>query len=529
VSGGVVLAVDQGTTGTTVLVFDHDAEVRGRAYTEVTQHYPRPGWVEHDAEEIWRGVRRLTGAALADAGVRPAAVRAVGITNQRETTVLWDRETGEPVHRAIVWQDRRTAPLCERLRADGLEAEVRRRTGLVLDPYFSGTKLRWLLDEVPGLRARAERGELAFGTVDAWLLWKLSGGTRAAGAVHATDVTNASRTLLFDLEALRWDATLLDALGVPAAVLPAVRPSAAVYAHTSADAFLGAEVPVAGVAGDQHAALFGQACFREGMVKNTYGTGAFLMMHTGRRPVPSRAGLLTTLAWQLEGEPAEYALEGSIFVAGAAVQWLRDGLGIIATAAETEALARSLPSNEGVYFVPALTGLGAPHWDPYARGTLVGLTRGSTRAHLARAALESMAYQTNDVVAAMARDAGVALDAGRPLRADGGAAANDFLMQFQADLLGVPVEVPRVRETTALGAAYLAGLATGFWRDRGALAERWRLARRFEPRLGEAERRRLAERWLRAVERAKGWEQDAPEDAAHNASQGAPSMGGAGA
>ncbi len=502
----MVLAIDQGTTGTTVLVFDHDAAVRGRAYAEVTQHYPRPGWVEHDADEIWRGVRRLVGAALADAAVRPADVRAVGITNQRETTVLWDRETGEPVHNAIVWQDRRTAPLCERLRADGLEDEVRRRTGLVLDPYFSATKLRWLLDNVDGLRARAERGELAFGTIDAWLLWKLSGGTRAGGAVHATDVTNASRTLLFNIHELRWDPAMLAALGVPEAVLPAVRPSAAVHAHTSPDAFLGAAAPVAGLAGDQHAALFGQACFAEGMVKNTYGTGAFLMMHTGARPVPSRAGLLTTLAWQLDGEPAEYALEGSIFVAGAAVQWLRDGLGIIATAAETEALARSLPSNEGVYFVPALTGLGAPHWDPYARGTLVGLTRGSTRAHLARAALESMAYQTADVVTAMARDAGVAPHDGRPLRADGGAAVNDFLMQFQADVLGVPVEVPRVSETTALGAAYLAGLATGFWRDRAELTARWRLARRFEPRLDEGERRRLTSRWLRAVERAKGWD-----------------------
>jgi glycerol kinase len=376
----------------------------------------------------------------------------------------------------------------------------------VLDPYFSGTKLRWLLDNVDGLRARAEGGELAFGTIDAWLLWKLSGGTAAAGAVHGTDVTNASRTLLFDIGTLRWEPALLDLLGIPAAVLPTVRPSAALHARTNADAFLGAEVPVAGIAGDQHAALFGQACFEEGMVKNTYGTGAFLMMHTGARPVPSRHGLLTTLAWQIEGEPAEYALEGSIFVAGAAVQWLRDGLGVIATAAETEALAASLASNEGVYFVPALTGLGAPHWDPYARGTLLGLTRGSTRAHLARAALESMAYQTADVVAAMGRDAGLAMHAERPLRADGGAAVNGFLMQFQADVLGVPVEVPRVSETTALGAAYLAGLATGFWKDRAELTSRWQLARRYEPRLGEAERKRLTDRWLRAVERAKAWE-----------------------
>ena len=504
--GGVVLAIDQGTTGTTVLVFDHAATIRGRAYAEVTQHYPKPGWVEHDADEIWRGVRKLVGAALADAGARPNDVRAVGITNQRETTVLWDRESGEPVHKAIVWQDRRTAPFCERLKADGREDEVRRRTGLVLDPYFSGTKLRWLLDEVPGLRARAEGGELAFGTIDSWLLWKLSGGTAAAGAVHGTDVTNASRTLLFDIGALRWDDALLDMLGVPAAVLPAVRPSAAIHALTAPDAFLGAEVPVAGVAGDQHAALFGQACFHEGMVKNTYGTGAFLMMNTGARPVPSRHGLLTTLAWQIEGEPAESALEGSIFVAGAAVPWLRDGLGLIASAAETEALATSLSSNEGVYFVPALTGLGAPHWDPYARGALLGLTRGSTKAHLVRAALESMCYQTADVVSAMANDSGVTSSADRPLRADGGAAVNGFLMQFQADLLGVPVEVPRVSETTALGAAYLAGLATGFWNDRAELTSRWQCARRYEPRLGEAERKKLVARWLRAVERAKGWE-----------------------
>jgi len=506
VSEGVVLAVDQGTTGTTVLVFDHAAAIRGRAYAEVTQHYPRPGWVEHDAEEIWRGVRMLVGAALADARVRPADVRAVGITNQRETTVLWDRETGEPVHRAIVWQDRRTAPFCDELKAAGHEAAVRKRTGLVLDPYFSGTKLRWMLEEVKGLRARAESGELAFGTIDSWLLWKMSGGTAKAGAVHGTDVTNASRTLLYDIGSLRWSDEQLDLLGIPKAVLPDVRPSACVHATTHADAFLGAEVPVAGVAGDQHAALFGQACFREGMVKNTYGTGAFLMMNTGQRPVPSKHGLLTTLAWQIEGEPAEYALEGSIFVAGAAVQWLRDGLGIIAAAAETEALATSLPSNEGVYFVPALTGLGAPHWDPYARGALLGLTRGSTRAHLARAALESMAYQTADVVAAMANDAGTSLAADRPLRADGGAAVNGFLMQFQADILGVPVEVPKVSETTALGAAYLAGLATGFWKDRAELASRWQLARRYEPRLGDAERRRLSARWLRAVERAKQWD-----------------------
>jgi glycerol kinase len=498
--GGFVLSIDQGTTGTTALVFDRDCRVRGRGYSEFTQHYPRPGWVEHDAEEIWRVSLGAARTALDAAGCAARDLAAVGVTNQRETVVAWERAGGAPVGRAIVWQDRRTASLCDELKARGLEESVREKTGLVLDPYFSGTKLRWLLDNTPDLRRRAERGEVVFGTVDSWLVWKLSGGR-----AHATDCSNASRTLLFNINALDWDEELLSLFGVPRESLPEVKPSAHVYGETEPSVFFGASVPVAGVAGDQQAALFGQACYAEGSVKNTYGTGSFLLMNTGRTPVPSREGLLTTVAWQLEGESAEYALEGSIFITGAAVQWLRDGLGIISRADETEALAGSLDSNEGVYFVPALAGLGAPHWDAYARGAIVGLTRGTTRAHLARAALESMCYQTRDVVAAMERDSGIPL---RQVRVDGGAVANSFLMQFQSDILGVPVEVPEVTETTAAGAAYLAGLATGFWKDRREIAARWQLARRYEPRMSADERDRLQRRWLRAVEKAKGWERE---------------------
>ena len=497
---GFVLSIDQGTTGTTALVFDRDCQVRGRGYSEFTQHYPRPGWVEHDAEEIWRVSTGAAREALAGAGVGARHLRAVGVTNQRETVLAWERASGTPQGRAVVWQDRRTASICDELRARGLEETIRGKTGLVLDPYFSGTKIKWLLDNTPSLRARAARGEVAFGTIDSWLVWKLTGGR-----AHATDCSNASRTLLFDINALAWDDELLSLFGVPREALPAVNPSAHVYGETDPSAFFGASVPVAGVAGDQQAALFGQACYAEGMVKNTYGTGSFLLMNTGRKIVPSREGLLTTVAWQVGGGPAEYALEGSIFITGAAVQWLRDGLGIISRAEETEALARALDSNEGVYFVPALAGLGAPHWDAYARGAIVGLTRGTTRAHLARAALESMCYQTRDVVGAMERDSGIGL---KEVRVDGGAVANSFLMQFQADILGVAVEVPEVTETTAAGAAYLAGLAVGFWKDRGEIAARWKVARRYEPRMGENERERLHSRWLRAVERARGWERD---------------------
>jgi glycerol kinase len=499
-SDDFLLSIDQGTTGTTALVFDRRGGVRGRGYSEFTQHYPRPGWVEHDAEEIWRVSLGAVRDALEEAGAEARGLRAVGITNQRETVVAWEPETGRPVARAIVWQDRRTAARCDELKARGLEDLIRAKTGLVLDPYFSGTKMEWMLENTDGLRARAERGEVVFGTLDSWLVWKLTGGR-----VHATDVSNASRTLLFDINTLRWDEELLALFGVPRRSLPEAFPSSFVLGHTEPSEFFGARVPVAGVAGDQQAALFGQGCHEAGMVKNTYGTGSFLLANTGRAPVASRAGLLTTVAWQIGDEPAEYALEGSIFVTGAAVQWLRDGLGIISRAEETEALARSLDSNEGVYFVPALAGLGAPHWDAYARGAIVGLTRGTTRAHLARAALESICYQTRDVAAAMERDSGVRL---KEVRVDGGAVCNSFLMQFQSDILGLPIVVPEVTETTAAGAAYLAGLAVGFWRDRAEIASRWRATRRYDPRMPKDERDRLHRRWLRAVERAKEWEKE---------------------
>jgi glycerol kinase len=498
-SDGLVLSIDQGTTGTTALVFDRAGRVRGRGYSEFTQHYPRPGWVEHDAEEIWRVSLGAVRDALSSAETDARELRAVGVTNQRETVVAWERSTGRPVSRAIVWQDRRTAARCDELRARGLE-DLIRRTGLVLDPYFSGTKIEWLLDNIEGLRGRAERGEVAFGTIDSWLVWKLTGGR-----VHSTDVSNASRTLLFDINKLGWDEELLALFGVPRRSLPEVLPSSFVLGHTEPAEFFGARVAVAGVAGDQQAALFGQGCYEPGMVKNTYGTGSFLLANTGRAPVQSSAGLLTTVAWQLGDEPAEYALEGSIFVTGAAVQWLRDGLQIISRAEETEALARSLDSNEGVYFVPALAGLGAPHWDAYARGAIVGLTRGTTRAHIVRAALESICYQTRDVVGAMERDSGVQL---KEVRVDGGAVGNSFLMQFQSDTLGVPIVVPEVTETTAAGAAYLAGLAVGFWRDRAEIASRLRAARRYEPGMDAPERERLHRRWLRAVEHAKDWERE---------------------
>ncbi len=485
-----VLALDQGTTSSRALLFDAAGTVVARAQQEFAQHVPQPGWVEHDAGDIWQTQLATAQAALREAGLRPGEVAAVGITNQRETTVLWDRATGEPVHRAIVWQDRRTAAACERLEAE-LGAHLRRATGLRADPYFSGTKLAWLLDHVEGARARAERGDLAFGTVDAWLVWNLT-----EGRVHATDVTNASRTLLFDIHRLAWDDALLAALRIPRAVLPEVVPSSGRVGETR---LLGGSVPISGVAGDQHAALFGQACLEPGMAKNTYGTGCFMLMNTGRTPVASEHGLLTTLAWDL-GDGLVYALEGSVFVAGAAVQWLRDGLGLIETAADSERLAASVPDTGGVVVVPAFTGLGAPHWDPWARGAVFGLTRGTTAAHLTRATLESLAFQTRDVLAAMEADAGQPLAA---LRVDGGAASNDLLMQFQADLLGVPVERPANVETTAWGAALLAGLAEGVYGlDSGAV---WQAEARFEPAMPEAERERLLRAWHRAVERTRGW------------------------
>ena len=495
---GYVLAIDQGTTGTKVIIFDHNGNIKGWSYSEFTQYYPRPGWVEHNPREIWSESIRLVAEALEKANVQPRDLKAIGITNQRETVVLWDRVSGKPIVPAIVWQDRRTAGVCDELKARGLEHTFRSKTGLVIDPYFSGTKVKWLLDNTPGLRMRAESGEIAFGTVDSWLVWNLTGGR-----VHITDYSNASRTLLYNIYDLCWDEELLQILGVPPALLPTVKPSAHVYASTDPSHFFGQSVPVAGIAGDQHAALFGQACYDKGLAKNTYGTGSFVLLNTGQKAVPSKEGLLTTIAWGIGDEAVEYALEGAIFITGAAVQWLRDGIGIIEDAAETEALAGTLASNDGVYFVPALSGLGAPHWDAYARGTILGITRGTTRAHLARAALESMCYQTRDVVGAMERDSGIPL---KEIRADGGAVANSFLMQFQADILGVPVDVPKIRETTALGAAYLAGLAVGFWESRAEIDAKWKLDRRYEPRMSEDERERLHRQWLRAVERAKGWE-----------------------
>jgi glycerol kinase len=491
-----VLALDQGTTGTTALVVDAAGRVRGRGYAELTQHYPRPGWVEHDPEEIWTTVEDAARAALGAAGVSGAEVAAVGIANQRETTVLWERASGRPVHPAIVWQCRRTAGLCDRLRAEGLEPRVREATGLVLDAYFSGTKLRWLLDEVPGARGRAAAGELAFGTVDTWLLWKLTGG-----AVHATDASNAARTLCLNLRTADWDAEMLRVLDIPREVLPAVGPTAGVLGETADLGWLPGGVPVAGVAGDQQAALFGQGCHAAGGAKNTYGTGAFLLLNTGPEPVASPGGLLTTIAWRIGGRTA-YALEGAVFVAGAVVQWLRDGLGIVRTAAETQALAESVPGTGGVYIVPAFVGLGAPYWDMYARGTIVGLTRGSTAAHLARAALEAIAYQSRDVLEVMTAEAGLGVDA---LRVDGGAAANDFLCQFQADILGRPVVRPAELQTTGLGAAWLAGLGAGLWPSVEAVADRVAIDRTFEPALDEAAREQAYAGWRRAVERARGW------------------------
>jgi glycerol kinase len=481
----VILAIDQGTTGTTCLVFDGEARVAGRAYSEFEQHFPRPGWVEHDAGEIWEVTRRVAAAAIADAGIEGRELDAIGITNQRETVVAWDSATGEPLHRALVWQDRRTAERCDELRAAGQEPLVRERTGLTIDPYFSATKIEWLVRNVEG----AERA--AFGTIDSWLLFKLTGR-------HVTDYSNASRTMLFDIRRLRWDPELCELLGVDPARLPEPLPSAHIYGTTSE---FGGEVPVAGIAGDQQAALFGQACHRPGMAKNTYGTGSFVLLNTGAQAPRPPDGLLATVAWGLEDEVA-YALEASIFVTGAAVQWLRDGLGIVDEAGETEALAASLDSNDGVYFVPALTGLGSPHWDPYARGTIVGLTRGSGRAHLARAALEAIAFQTVDAVRAQEAAAGERLEI---LKADGGAVANAWLMQFQADVLGAPVVVPEIAETTALGAAYLAGIATGRWTHE-QVGEMWREARRYEPRMGADEREALLADWRRALERSRNWE-----------------------
>jgi glycerol kinase len=491
----MLLAIDQGTTGTTCLIIDPDGRVRGRGYREFTQFFPRPGWVEHDAMEIWRVTREVAGEAAQAAGVRLDELRGIGITNQRETVVVWDRATGEPVHRALVWQDRRSADICLEMKRAGAEPGIREKTGLLLDPYFTATKLTWLFRQHPGLRQRAEAGELAVGTIDSWLVWRLTGGR-----LHLTDHTNASRTLLYDLASGTWDAALLDRFELPAAILPQVRGSSEVYG-TSTGESLGAEIPIAGIAGDQQAALFGHGCWSAGLGKNTYGTGAFLLLHTGDRRVVSEHGMLTTVACGPRGE-RQFALEGAIFIAGAAVQWLRDGLGIIETAAETEALARSIESNDDVYFVPAFTGLGAPHWEARARGTIVGLSRGTGRAHLARAALEAMAYSTCEVVQAMQADGDVKL---RELRVDGGASSNDWLMQFQADIVRVPVRRPAMFETTAFGAAGLAGLALGVWGSPEEFIAAREAETVFTPAGDAKTRESLLTGWRRAVAAARTW------------------------
>ncbi len=497
-----IMAVDQGTTSSRALIFDVEGGIKAVARREFEQHYPRPGWVEHDASEIWSTQAGVITEAAAKAGLRGTDLAAIGITNQRETTVVWDRASGEPIAPAIVWQDRRTAGICDELREAGHAQLITDRTGLFVDAYFSGTKLKWILDHTEGARDQAGAGELAFGTIDCWLMWKLTGGT-----LHLTDATNASRTMLYDIHRGRWDPDLLDLLDIPLEVLPEVRSSSEVYGETDADLFA-SPVPLAGIAGDQQAALFGQMCLEPGMVKNTYGTGGFMVLNTGQEAAASRNRLLTTIGWEREGL-VTYALEGSVFIAGAVVQWLRDGLGIISSSSEVEALANSVPDNGGVYLVPAFAGLGAPHWDPFARGTIIGITRGTEAGHIARAALEAIAYQTLDVLEAMQADAGVGI---KELRVDGGSAVDDTLMQFQADLMGIPAVRPTTLETTALGAAYLAGLAVGFWEDTEELQEHWNADRVFEPAMDRGQAEELVGDWHRAVERSKEWAEQRPQE-----------------
>jgi glycerol kinase len=492
-----VLALDQGTTSSRAIVFDPAGTIRAQAQQEFRQIFPQAGWVEHDPQEIWQSQLATAREALAKAGLKAADLAAIGLTNQRETAVVWDRQTGVPIHNAIVWQDRRTAPFCDALRHAGHADLVQQRAGLVIDAYFAGSKLRWILDHVPGARARAARGELAFGTVDTWLLWNLTGGR-----LHLTDRTNASRTLLYNLHTGTWDDDLLRLLDVPREVLPEIRSSSEVYGVTAPGVFE-APVALAGIAGDQQAALFGQSCFQRGLAKNTYGTGCFMLMNIGTQPTPSRHQLLTTVAWQAGGQ-TEFALEGSVFIGGAVVQWLRDGLGLVKASADIEALAATVPDCGGVYLVPAFAGLGAPHWDQYARGTMTGLTRGTTAGHVARAALEGIAFQVADVLAVMRQDSGLAMN---ELRVDGGACANNLLMQFQADILQVPVVRPRVIETTALGAAYLAGLATGFWKNRDEVQRSWQVDRTFAPQIGADEAAHRRARWAEALNRARDWEE----------------------
>ncbi|SDB88629.1 glycerol kinase GlpK [Shouchella lonarensis] len=486
-----ILAIDQGTTSTRVILFDQAGNMVHTVQREFTQHFPHPGWVEHDANEIWGSTLAVMAGLFTETDISPKQIAAIGITNQRETTVVWDKKTGKPIYHALVWQSRQTQHICDELRAAGHNETFRQKTGLLLDPYFSGTKVTWILDHVDGARERAENGELLFGTIDSWLIWKLSGG-----AAHVTDYTNASRTLMFNIHELKWDDELLSLLDVPKAMLPEVKSSSEVYAHTIDYHFFGQKVPIAGVAGDQQAALFGQACFEKGMVKNTYGTGCFMLMNTGEEAVISEKGLLTTIAWGLDGK-VEYALEGSVFVAGSAIQWLRDGLRMFKDAKESEVYATRVTSADGVYVVPAFVGLGTPYWDSEARGAMFGLTRGTSKEHMIRATLESLAYQTKDVMEAMGADSGITP---KKLRADGGAVSNDFLMQFQSDVLDAPVELPTVKETTALGAAYLAGLAVGVWKDKEEIANKWKLERAFEAEMDEETRHDLYTGWQKAVE-----------------------------
>jgi len=493
-----ILSFDQGTTSCRAILFDRNAQIVGIAQKEFNQYYPTPGWVEHDAMEIWGSQMGVAREVLETQGIKPSEVAAIGITNQRETTVVWDRHTGKPIHNAIVWQDRRTATLCDDLKARGLADYIRETTGLVADAYFSGTKIRWILDNVEGARERAERGDLLFGTMDTWLVWNLTRGER-----HVTDYSNASRTLLYNIRTLEWDSRMLEELGIPAAMLPEVRPSSEIYGTTGAEMFGGARIPIAGIAGDQQAALFGQACFEKGMAKNTYGTGCFLLMNTGETPVPSKSGLLTTIAWGLEGK-VEYALEGAIFIAGAAVQWLRDELKLIDSAEDSEYYASKVEDAGGVYVVPAFAGLGAPYWDMYARGAIFGITRGTRKEHITRATLDSLGYQTRDVIDAMQADSGITL---KSLRVDGGAVVNNVMMQFQSDMLGVNVERPRVTESTALGAAYLAGIAVGLW-TQDELKEKAELDCTFEPQMDEEQRERRYKGWKKAVRRTMHWEKE---------------------
>lgn len=493
-----VLAFDQGTTSSRAIIFDHSSNIVGVAQKEFKQIYPKPGWVEHDPMEIWGTQSGVAREVLETTGIRPQEIAAIGITNQRETTIVWDKKTGKPVSNAIVWQCRRTAEICDQLADKGLTQYIKDTTGLVVDAYFSGTKIKWILDNVPGARERAEQGDLLFGTVDTWLIWNLT-----RGKVHVTDYTNASRTMLFDIHTLDWDEKLLTELNIPREMLPAVKMSSEIYGYTDEQTFGGATIPIAGIAGDQHAALFGQTCFQSGMAKNTYGTGCFMLMNTGEKPVKSDSGLLTTIAWGIDGK-VEYALEGSIFIAGAAIQWLRDGLKLIDSAPDSEYYASKVEDNGGVYVVPAFAGLGAPYWDMYARGAILGLTRGSTKEHLIRATLESLAYQTKDIITAMEKDSGIKLQA---LRVDGGAVANDLLMQFQSDILGVVVERPKITETTALGAALLSGLAVDFWKKE-EVRDRWQKDAAFSPNMDESDRQKLYKGWQKAVKRAMQWEKE---------------------